>query len=99
MELTFEEFKKVYEPVQQSERKGINRYLINIKDPELVEVDGKATRKGKLNNENLKNHYDMYIWTLTEDLILISGKNFINPVGYVVCKVPHDVEEKVIVNF
>jgi hypothetical protein len=100
-ELTWEEFKERYSPVKQTERKGINRYLLDVYSVVEINIKDTVIRKERVNRENYNKAiytYSMYVWTLVDDNTIVSGKRFDKAIGYIICEIPHYMEELIKVN-
>jgi hypothetical protein len=99
-ELNWEQFKELYSPVKQTERKGVNRFLLDVFSVEEVPVRGTVILKEKINRENYNKAltaYAMYVWTLVDETTIISGKRFDRAIGYIICDVPHYTDELITV--
>jgi hypothetical protein len=99
IELTWEDFVTRYEPIKQSNRKGIIGYLLNIKlQDEVLDKEGKRSTQGKVNFDKALLTYAMYVWSMGEDGKLRNGKKFHNTTAYVICKLPHYTDEEIFIN-
>jgi hypothetical protein len=98
IELTWEEFKERYAPIKQTEKKGFNRYFLDVFTTVEVPIKDTVIKKQRVHRENYNKAlmaYSMYVWTVLLDGTIVSGKRFGNAVGYIICERPHYIEDTI----